>query len=141
MLPTRDEFQQLFGQKPEESLAILDAARDLLARACVLTCVSFIDKTLQNLFPPDDSRRGIPARMLPDIAKFRAIETHFAHNQRATFDDPGLPTLPLPTIGQGLVTDVRKFGSFANLTPQDRFIIASVLLHARLLDLIQDARG
>jgi hypothetical protein len=136
MLPTRDEFQQLYGQKPDESLALLDAARDLPARECVLTCVSYIDKTLQKLFPPDDSRRGIPAGMLPDIAKFRAIEIHFAHNQRATFDDPGLPTLPLPPIGQHLVTDVRNLEPFANLTPKNRFIIASVLIHARLLDLI-----
>jgi hypothetical protein len=140
MLPTRDELQQLYGQKPDESLAILDAARGLPARECVLTCARYIDKTLQDLFPPGDSRRGIPAGMLPDIAKFRAIETHFVHNQRATFDDPGLPTLPLPPIGQGLVTYVRKLGPFANPTPEDRFVIASVLIHARLLDLIQDAR-
>jgi hypothetical protein len=139
MLPTRAEFQQLYGQKPDESLAILDAARDLPAWECVRTCVSYIDKTLQNLFPPDDSRRGIPAGMLPDIAKFRAIENHFARNRRATFDDPGLPTLSLPPIGQGLVTDLRNFGPFANPTKEIRFIIASVLIHARLLDLIQDA--
>jgi hypothetical protein len=44
--------------------------------------------------------------------------------------------LPLPLIGQRQVSDVRKFGPLANPTPQNRFIIASVLIHARLLDLI-----
>jgi hypothetical protein len=103
-----------------------------------MKCVRSIDKTLQNLFPPDDSRRGMPAGMLPDIAKFRAIESHFAHDPRATFDDPSLPTLPLPPIDQQTGSDAEKMGPFANPTPHDRFIVASVLLHARLLDLIQE---
>jgi hypothetical protein len=136
MLPNRDEFQQLYGSKPEESLAMLDMVRNLPARECVLTCVSYIDKTLQNLFPPDDSRRGIPGDMLPDITKFRAIENHFDRNPRAAFDDPGLPTLASPAPGQEPDADVQRVGAFANPTPQDRFVIASVLLHARLLDLI-----
>jgi hypothetical protein len=79
--------------------------------------------------------------MLPDIARFRAIETHFAHEPRATFEDPGLPVLPLPLIGQHLVTETSTFGLFANPTPQNRFVVASVLIHARLLALIQEARG
>jgi hypothetical protein len=141
MLPTRDEFQQLYGQKPDESLAILDAARGLPARECVLLCASFIDQTLRSQFPPDESRRGIPPGMLPEIAIFRAIENHFAHNERATFDDPGLPTMPLPLISQELVADVRRFGPFANPNPQYRFIVALVLIHARLLELIQNAGG
>jgi hypothetical protein len=103
-----------------------------------MTCVRSIDKTLQTLFPPDDSRRGIPAGMLPDIARFRAIESHFARDPRATFDDPGLATLPLPLIDQHLVSDAKKFGPFANPTPHTRFVVASVLLHARLLALIQE---
>jgi hypothetical protein len=127
MLPTRDEFQRQYGDQPGESLDILDAVRELPARDCVLACVGSIDKALYQLFPPDDSRRGIPDGMLQDMATLRAIETHFRHNRQATFDAPGLPSLSLPGATQ---RQVEK---------QDRFVIASILLHTRLIALIHES--
>jgi hypothetical protein len=124
MLPTRDEFKRRFGDQSDESLDILDAVRDLPARDCVLACVSAIDRVLQQLFPPDDSRRGIPDGMLQVIATLRTIEAHFLHNRDATFDDHSLPSLPLPGPPQ------------RQLAEQDRFVMASILLHARLVGLI-----
>jgi hypothetical protein len=126
MLPTRNEFKRRYGDQPDESLDMLDEVRDLPARDCVLACVGSIDKALHQLFRPDDSRRGIPDGMLQVIASLRAIEAHFRHNCDAAFDAPGLPSLPLPGPPQRQVEG------------QDRFVIASILLHARLIALIHE---
>jgi hypothetical protein len=124
MLPTRDEFKHQYGDQPGESLDLLDAVRQLPARDCVLACVGAIDRALCDLFPPDDSRRGLPDGMLQEVATLRAIESHFRHDRQATFAAPGLPALPLPAATQ---RPVEK---------RDRFIVASILLHARLIALI-----
>ena len=129
MLPTRDEFQRQYGNQPGESLDLLDAVRDRPARESVLACVAAIDRTLCDLFPPDDSRRGLPDGMLPEIAALRAIESHFRHDLQATFDVRGLPRLRLPGQPPGQPSE------------RDRFVIASVLLYARLVALLREAEG
>jgi hypothetical protein len=129
MLPTRDEFQHQYGDQPGESLDLLDAVRDLPGRDCVLACVGAIDRALCDLFPPDDSRRGLPDGMLQEVATLRAIESHFRNDRQATFAAPGLPRLALPGAMQSPFLE------------RDRFVIASILLHARLIALIHQAGG
>ena len=135
MLPTPEDFEQQYGPQPKESLAILAAVRDLPARESVLKCIGYIDKALEKLFPPGETRQGIPDGLLPNIQVLRQIQSHFAYNPRATFADPGVPTLPLPGAAQRAVAAGCEPRPSAGLTPQDQFVAASVLLHAMLIEL------